>query len=75
MQIFHKPKNMTMPEAGGFLVAALTAYYALFELAHPRKDQIVLVHSAAGGVGSCLVQLAKIIGCVVVGVVGDSKNV
>ena len=53
----------------------MTAYYALFELAHPRPGQVVLVHSAAGGVGGSLVQLLKIIGCEVVGVVGSSHKV
>ena len=35
----------------------------------------MLVHSAAGGVGSSLVQLGKIMGCEVVGVVGASHKV
>jgi NADPH:quinone reductase-like Zn-dependent oxidoreductase len=53
----------------------LTAYYALFELAHPRPGATLLVHSAAGGVGSALVQLGRIAGCRVVGVVGSSHKV
>ncbi len=44
------------------------------ELAHPRKGNIILVHSAAGGVGSALVQLGKVAGCKVVGVVGSSHK-
>lgn len=35
----------------------------------------MLVHSAAGGVGSSLVQLAKLMGCEVVGVVGTNHKV
>jgi NADPH:quinone reductase-like Zn-dependent oxidoreductase len=56
---------------------ALTAYYALLQLATPAAapGKTVLVHSAAGGVGSCLVQLAKIHGCRVVGVVGRTAKV
>jgi NADPH:quinone reductase-like Zn-dependent oxidoreductase len=53
----------------------MTAWYALFELAHPRPGQQVLVHSAAGGVGGALVQMAKLAGCQVVGVVGSSHKV
>lgn len=45
------------------------------ELANPRKGSILLVHSAAGGVGSALVQLGKVAGCTVVGVVGSSHKV
>jgi NADPH-dependent curcumin reductase CurA len=47
----------------------------MFELAHPRKGQTILVHSAAGGVGSALVQLGKVAQCKVVGVVGSSHKV
>ena len=47
----------------------------MFELARPRPGSWVLVHSAAGGVGSMLVQLAKIAGCRVVGVVGATHKV
>jgi NADPH:quinone reductase-like Zn-dependent oxidoreductase len=49
-------------------------FKAMSELANPRKGQILLVHSAAGGVGSALVQLGKNAGCTVVGVVGSSHK-
>ncbi|MCP4662297.1 MAG: zinc-binding dehydrogenase, partial [bacterium] len=52
-----------------------TAYYALFLLAHPRGGESMLVHSAAGGVGGALVQLGKVAGCRVVGVVGAGHKV
>ena len=53
----------------------LTAYYALFELAKPRKGSTVLIHSAAGGVGSLLVKLCKLEGLSVIGVVGKRSKV
>ncbi|XYH93378.1 zinc-binding dehydrogenase [Sorangium sp. So ce1128] len=40
-----------------------------------RRGMVVLVHSAAGGVGSALVQLGKIAGCRVIGVVGAAHKV
>ena len=51
------------------------AWYALAELARSRRGDTVLVHSAAGGVGSALVRLAKLAGCRVVAVVGGSHKV
>lgn len=45
------------------------------ELAHIRKKETILVHSAAGGVGSALVQLGKTANCRVVAVVGSSHKV
>ncbi|TQF11839.1 zinc-binding dehydrogenase, partial [Myxococcus llanfairpwllgwyngyllgogerychwyrndrobwllllantysiliogogogochensis] len=49
-QVFALPSKLTMEQAAGFPAVFLTAYYALFELAHPRPGTNVLVHSAAGGV-------------------------
>lgn len=73
-QVFRVPYDWSVVQAATFPTAFLTAWYALFELAHPRIGQKVLVHSAAGGVGQALVQLAKLAGCEVAGVVGASHK-
>ncbi len=73
-QVFPRPAACTVEEAAAFPAVHLTAWYALFELAHPRPGSTLLVHSAAGGVGGALVQLGKIAGCRVVGVVGASHK-
>jgi NADPH:quinone reductase-like Zn-dependent oxidoreductase len=74
-QVFSYPKGIEYHEIAALPAVYLTAYWAMFELAHPRAGQILLVHSAAGGVGGALVQLGKIAGCEVVGVVGASHKV
>jgi NADPH:quinone reductase-like Zn-dependent oxidoreductase len=73
-QVFPLPPRLTMETAAGFPTVALTAWFALFELAHPHPGDHMLVHSAAGGVGSMLVQLGRIAGCRVTGVVGASHK-
>lgn len=73
-QLFPLPDKLDKYEAAGFPAVSLTAWYAMFELVRPRPGSCVLIHSAAGGVGSTLVQLAKIAGCTVVGVVGASHK-
>lgn len=73
--VFSLPPTLTYEEGAAIPAVFLTAYYALFELAHPHLRDTILVHSAAGGVGSALVQLAKQAGCKVVGVVGSSHKV
>ncbi len=73
--VFDKPASTSFAEAAGLPTVFITAWYALFELAHPRAGSTVLVHSAAGGVGGSLVQLAKLAGCEVVGVVGGTHKV
>lgn len=74
-QTFALPAGLSFAQAAAIPAVFLTAYYALFELAHPKKGEWMLVHSAAGGVGSSLVQLGKRAGCRVVGVVGAAHKV
>ena len=73
--VFPKPVALSYAQAASLPAVFMTAWFALKELAHPRSGAKILVHSAAGGVGSSLVQLAKIMGCEVVGVVGASHKV
>jgi len=74
-QVFRRPACASFEQAAAIPAVYMTAWYALFELAHPRPGAKVLVHSAAGGVGGALVQMAKIAGCEVVGVVGTSQKI
>ena len=72
--VFPLPPNVDPVAMAGFPAVFLTAYFALFELAHPRPGAKILIHSAAGGVGSALVQLARVAGCEVTGVVGATHK-
>lgn len=72
---FRYPDSLTAAQAAALPAVMMTAWYALYELAHPRPGHTLLVHSAAGGVGGSLVQLGKIMGCRVVGVVGRTHKV
>jgi NADPH:quinone reductase-like Zn-dependent oxidoreductase len=73
-QVFACPSRLTTPQAAGIAVVFLTAAYALDELAAPRPASTVLVHSAAGGVGGALLQLARLRGIHAVGVVGSTHK-
>ena len=74
-KVFALPAGLSFAQAAGIPAVYLTAYYGLIELARPRAGQKVLVHSAAGGVGGALVQLAKVAGCEVTAVVGGAHKV
>lgn len=74
-QVFRKPGPLSFEQAAGVPAVYMTAWFALYDLAHPRAGAKVLIHSAAGGVGGALIQLCKMRGCVVVGVVGRSTKV
>jgi synaptic vesicle membrane protein VAT-1 len=75
IQVLAIPRGVSMAQAATFPVAFLTAWYALVELCRLRPKQRVLVHSAAGGVGGALVQLAKRSGAEVVAVVSAPHKV
>jgi len=74
-QLYHLPASMNFSQAAGFPAVFMTAYHALFQNIVVRPEMTVLIHSAAGGVGSSLVQLAKVFGMKVVGVVGSTHKV
>lgn len=73
--IFPLPAQWDFAQGASVPTVFLTAYYALFVLANAQKGDRVLIHSAAGGVGSSLMQFAKGFGCHAIGVVGASHKV
>lgn len=56
------PENVSFAQATAIPVQGQTAYLALTRGAHFSQGETVLVHNAAGGVGSLAVQVAKILG-------------
>jgi NADPH:quinone reductase-like Zn-dependent oxidoreductase len=62
-----KPTKMSFEEASGIPVVAETAWRAIVTVGEVKKGQRVLIHGAAGGVGSSAVQFAKARGAYVIG--------
>jgi NADPH:quinone reductase-like Zn-dependent oxidoreductase len=73
--LWRLPQGWDLSRGAAFPVAYLTAYYALHHVGHLKASDKVLVHSAAGGVGTALLHLLKINGNVSVGVVGRSEKI
>jgi NADPH:quinone reductase-like Zn-dependent oxidoreductase len=61
------PAGIDHTVAAALPISGLTAWQALFDHAQLRTGQTVLVHGAAGGVGSIGVQLARELGARVIG--------
>lgn len=53
------PENLSWPEAAGFPVQFLTAHNCLHEWGELEENERVLIHAAAGGVGTAAVQIAR----------------
>ena len=68
------PKSMSFEDAAAIPEAFLTSYEALVRTAHTQPGETVLVHAAAGGVGSAAVQLAKKLGAKVVATAGSADK-
>ena len=68
------PDHWSFSKAAAFPVAYLTAWYGLHETGHLKKTDTVLVHSAAGGVGTAMIHLLKANDNKAVGVVGRSDK-
>lgn len=60
-----KPKNLTMEQAAGVPLVALTAWQALVEKAQLKRGQKIFIQAGSGGVGTIAIQLAKQIGATV----------
>jgi alcohol dehydrogenase len=63
--IAHKPKTLSHEEAAGLPLVGVSAWQALVETIGLSKDQKILIHGGAGGIGSIAIQLAKRIGAYV----------
>lgn len=72
--VFPAPEALTDDEASSLFIGYQTGWFALHRRARLREGETVLVHAAAGGVGSAAVQLAKAAGARVVGVVGGPEK-
>jgi NADPH:quinone reductase-like Zn-dependent oxidoreductase len=69
-----KPRRLDFVAAAAVPVGALTAHQALVDAAELRAGQTVLIHAAAGGVGSMAVQLAKALGARVIGTASGAEH-
>ncbi|MFE2219895.1 SDR family NAD(P)-dependent oxidoreductase, partial [Streptomyces canus] len=67
------PAGWSFAQAAAAPIVFLTAYYALVDLAGMQPGERLLVHSAAGGVGSAALQLAPHLGVEVFGTASPGK--
>ncbi|MFC5890955.1 NADP-dependent oxidoreductase [Kitasatospora aburaviensis] len=69
-----KPAALDFAQAAGLPLAGLTAYQALTRALEVKPGETVLVHAAAGGVGSLAVQIAVALGARVIGTASERNH-
>ena len=71
---FPAPGGLDNAQAAAFYIGYQTGWFGLHRRAHLHPGETLLVHAAAGGVGSAAVQLGKAAGAYVIGVVGGREK-
>ncbi len=73
-QVYSLPERVSFAQGAGVHVPYATAYRALHQVARARAGESVLVHGASGGVGIAAVQIARVIGMVVLATAGTPRG-
>ncbi|MGO9648606.1 Quinone oxidoreductase [Candidatus Sulfotelmatobacter sp. SbA7] len=68
------PQAVSDPQAAAVLLQGMTAHYLLYDTFPLRRGQTALIHAAAGGVGSLLVQMAHNLGARVIATVSTEEK-
>ncbi|EEB09193.1 peptidase [Schizosaccharomyces japonicus yFS275] len=67
------PDTVSLKEAAGLGIAGMTAFQALTEQMHMRRNQRLVVIGGSGGVGTFAIQIARALGCEVT-TVSSTRN-
>jgi NADPH:quinone reductase len=69
------PTGITTRQAAAMMLQGMTARYLLHGCFDVKAGDTILIHAAAGGVGSIVCQWAKHLGATVIGTVGSEEKV
>jgi NADPH2:quinone reductase len=68
------PDTISFETAATILLQGLTAHYLATDSHKTKKGEIVLIHASAGGVGSFLTQISKLLGATVIGLTSSASK-
>jgi NADPH:quinone reductase len=74
MQLVPLPDSVEYQSAAAVMLQGITAHYLTHSAFPLRKEETLLLHAAAGGVGLLLIQIAKKIGARVIGTVSTEEK-
>lgn len=69
------PDELSSEAAAASLTVGITAYNVIYKMARLEKGETILIHAAAGGIGSTAIQLARLFGASqIIGTVGSDEK-
>jgi NADPH2:quinone reductase len=71
---YRVPQDMSFEDAAAFQINYQTSYFALIHRAGLEAGEYLLVHGAAGGVGTAAVQIGKALGAKVIATAGSPEK-
>ncbi len=69
------PDAVSYEDAGAITLKGMTCEYLLHRAYQVKKEDTILYHAAAGGVGQIFCQWARAIGCTLIGTVGSDEKI
>jgi NADPH:quinone reductase len=73
--VMRMPDGMPYEDGAGFTLIFQTAWFGLHRRANLQAGETLLVHAAAGGVGSAAIQVGKAAGATVIATAGSDEKV
>lgn len=73
--VFLLPDDISLEQAAAMPTVSILAFMLLHDIARVTQSDVIVIHSAAGGVGSMLTQFAKLLGVrKIIATVGDTTK-
>ena len=72
--LYHTPEEVPSTDAAALALVGITAHLGIFREAKLKMGEALFVHGGTGGVGSCVVQMAKAIGARVITTAGSDEK-
>ncbi len=73
--LFRISEEIDFKIAASLMTKGITTYYLLNKTYKVKREEFILFHAAAGGVGQVFCQWAKSLGCKVIGTVGSNEKI
>jgi len=72
--LFHLPEKYSFADGASLGIPFMTSYYDIVILCHAKAGEVVLINGASGATGLYGIEIARAMGCKVIGVAGHEEG-